>query len=201
MDKKIELSDAIVDDIAFYLGRAHLIPGRPGVTTYPPRADTMDARRIVSAVLNHPEAAGLLADEDPADARPWELLNGPLRVGDEVRQDHLGVTTIAVVGRVDGEGDPWTAEDRFIGGLDLGTWYVRRAIQELPTEDGVEIVPAGGGPIGAAHPGGKFTTHHATYDSYLGSWVGVWRAASGRVTVSSVSPGDITPGTWKVEGE
>ena len=81
------------------------------------------------------------------------------------------------------------------------TITIRRAVQELPTEDGVEIVPAGGGPIGAAHPGGKFTTHHATYDSYLGSWVGVWRAASGRVTVSSVSPGDITPGTWKVEGE
>ena len=102
---------------------------------------------------------------------------------------------------MDDDGDPWAAEGAFIGVLEHGTWYVRRAIQELPTEDGVEIVPAGGGPIGAAHPGGKFTTHHATYDSYLGSWVGVWRAASGRVTVSSVSPGDITPGTWKVEGE
>ena len=76
-----------------------------------------------------------------------------------------------------------------------------RPVQELPTKDGAVIVPAGGGPIGAAHPGGKFTTRHATYDSYLGRWVGVWRAASGRVTVSSVSPGDITPGTWKVEGE
>ena len=140
---------------------------------------------------------------NPADDQTWESLNedDPLNPGDEVRRDHLGVTTIAVVGRVDGEGDPWTAEDRFIGGLDLGTWYVRRAIQELPTEDGVEIVPAGGGPIGAAHPGGKFTTRHATYDSYLGRWVGVWRAASGRVTVSSVSPGDITPGTWKVDGQ
>ena len=106
-----------------------------------------------------------------------------------------------IVGHVDGNGDPWTAEGGYIGPIQGGTWYVRRAIQELPTEDGVEIVPAGGGPIGAAHPGGKFTTHHATYDSYLGSWVGVWRAASGRVTVSSVSPGDITPGTWKVEGE
>ena len=107
----------------------------------------------------------------------------------------------AVVGRVDDDGDPWVAEGAFIGVLKYDTWYVRRAIQELPTEDGVEIVPAGGGPIGAAHPGGKFTTHHATYDSYLGSWVGVWRAASGRVTVSSVSPGDITPGTWKVDGQ
>lgn len=159
-----------------------------------------DARAVLTAALNHPDAPGLFADEDD---RPWEPLNewDPVRVGDEVRQELNGVTTIAVVGRVDGEGDPWTAEDRFIGVHDEGTWYVRRAIQELPTEDGVEIVPAGGGPIGAAHPGGKFTTHHATYDSYLGSWVGVWRAASGRVTVSSVSPGDITPGTWKVEGE
>ena len=167
--------------------------------TWPPTPTALadDYRGAAIAALT----AALPHLVSPDDPHPWEPLNGPVRVGDEVRQDHLGVTTIAVVGRVDGEGDPWTAEDRFIGGLDLGTWYVRRAIQELPTEDGVEIVPAGGGPIGAAHPGGKFTTHHATYDSYLGSWVGVWRAASGRVTVSSVSPGDITPGTWKVEGE
>ena len=227
--KKIEPTDAMVEAVEH--ARKFLL---------------LDVRTILRAALNHPDARGLLADEECAqcrlldtawhdlarhpaivppdwepgngqsyaeavlarlnsrgseDDRPWEPLDGPPRVGDEVRQDHLGVTTIAVVGRVDGEGDPWTAEDRFIGGLDLGTWYVRRAIQELPTEDGVEIVPAGGGPIGAAHPGGKFTTHHATYDSYLGSWVGVWRAASGRVTVSSVSPGDITPGTWKVAGQ
>ena len=57
--KKIKLDDAIVDDIAFYLGREYLIPGRPEVTTYPPRADTMDAWRIITAVLSHPDAAGL----------------------------------------------------------------------------------------------------------------------------------------------
>ena len=141
--------------------------------------------------------AALTAALDAA-SRPWEPLSGPVRVGDEVRQDRQGLTITAVVGRVDESGNPWTGDGTLIGLLRYGTWYVRRAIQELPTEDGVEIVPAGGGPIGAAHPGGKFTTHHATYDSYLGSWVGVWRAASGRVTVSSVSPGDITPGTWKV---
>ena len=201
-EKKIEPTDAMVEAGASSAWEE----ANPGILGWNSISEShkegcrRDARAALTAALNHPDAAGLFADEDD---RPWESLgeSDQVCVGDEVRQDPLGVTTIAVVGRVDGEGDPWTAEDRFIGGLDLGTWYVRRAIQELPTEDGVEIVPAGGGPIGAAHPGGKFTTHHATYDSYLGSWVGVWRAASGRVTVSSVSPGDITPGTWKVEGE
>ena len=199
MGKKIEPTDAMVEAGASSAWE-EANPGILGWNSISERHKEgcrRDARAVLTAALNHYDAPGLFAD---VDDRPWESLgeSDQVCVGDEVRQDHLGVTTIAVVGRVDGEGDPWTAEDRFIGGLDLGTWYVRRAIQELPTEDGVEIVPAGGGPIGAAHPGGKFTTHHATYDSYLGSWVGVWRAASGRVTVSSVSPGDITPGTWKV---
>ena len=186
MDKKIEPTAAMVRDVECW-------------RSFTGTADRTPLRPILRAALNHYDAPGLFADEDD---RPWEPLNGHKpRVGDEVRQDYCGVTTIAVVARVDDDGSPWTAEGRFIGRARVGTWYVRRAIQELPTEDGVEIVPAGGGPIGAAHPGGKFTTHHATYDSYLGSWVGVWRAASGRVTVSSVSPGDITPGTWKVEGE
>ena len=75
---------------------------------------------------------------NPDGARPWEPLNedDTVRVGDEVRQDLRGITTIAVVGRVDGRGDPWAAEGTFIGIRDVGTWYVRRAIQELPEEDG-----------------------------------------------------------------
>ena len=139
----------------------------------------------------------------PDDPRPWEPLapGDPLHAGDEVWRWWCGVSTRGAFDVQHPDSQVYTAERGHLGHRAIGTWYVRRAIQELPTEDGVEIVPAGGGPIGAAHPGGKFTTHHATYDSYLGSWVGVWRAASGRVTVSSVSPGDITPGTWKVEGE
>ena len=140
---------------------------------------------------------------NPADDRPWEPLapGDPLHAGDEVWRWWCGVSTRGTFDVQHPDSQVYTAERGHLGHRAIGTWYVRRAIQELPTEDGVEIVPAGGGPIGAAHPGGKFTTHHATYDSYLGSWVGVWRAASGRVTVSSVSPGDITPGTWKLEGE
>ena len=196
MDKKIELSDAIVDDIAFYPGRAHLIPGRPGVTTYPPRADTMDARRIVSAVLNHPEAAGLLADEDPADARPWELLNGPLRVGDEVRQDWCGLTITGVVGRVDGGGNPWSVNDSFIGLLEVGTWYVRRAVQELPTKPRTVIVRADGHKYIEAKVGGVVWRTSEAILGQDGRWHGVWRAGS--VAVGSTSSDSITPGTWKV---
>lgn len=201
-EKKIEPTDAMVEAGASSAWE-EANPGILGWNSISERHKEgcrRDARAVLTAALNHPDAAELFADEDD---RPWEPLKkgDPLNVGDEVRQDHGGITATAVVGSVDGGGNPWSANDSFIGWLEAGTWYVRRAIQELPTEDGVEIVPAGGGPIGAVHPGGKFTTHHATYDSYLGSWVGVWRAASGRVTVSSVSPGDITPGTWKVEGE
>ena len=128
MDKKITLTDAIVDDIALYLGREHLVPRTPGVITYPPRADTMDAWRIVSAVLSHPDAAGLFAD---VDDRPWEPLKkgDPLHVGDEVRQDYSGVTRTAVVGRVGEDGTPWTTERDLIGLLHWGTWYVRRAVR------------------------------------------------------------------------
>ena len=72
------------------------------------------------------------ADEDD---RPWEPLKkgDPLHVGDEVRQDHGGITRTAVVGRagrVDGKGDPWTAEGTFIGVLSTGTWHVRRAVAD-----------------------------------------------------------------------
>ena len=187
MDKKIEPTDAMVRDVECW-------------RSFTGTADRTPLRPILRAALNHYDAPGLFADEDD---RPWEPLapDDPLHAGDEVWRWWCGVSTRGIFDVQHPDSQVYTAERGHLGHRAIGTWYVRRAIQELPTEDGVEIVPAGGGPIGAAHPGGKFTTHHATYDSYLGSWVGVWRAASGRVTVSSVSPGDITPGTWKVEGE
>ena len=65
---------------------------------------------------------------NPDDDRPWEPLNegDPLNVGDEVKQVAFGATITAVVGRVDPEGDPWTAEDGFIGRRRHGAWHVRR---------------------------------------------------------------------------
>ena len=132
------------------------------------------------------------------DTRPWESLNGrPLRVGDEVRQDYYGIAHTAVVGRVDEDGDPWSTEDGFIGQLDLGTWYVRRPAQELPTEPGVAIVPADGHEHITATVGGRTYHTREAILSYSVLWLGVWRSIDS--TAVSALPEDITPGTWKVE--
>ena len=123
------------------------------------------------------------------DDRPWEPLNGgPVRVGDEVRQDYFGATTTAVVGRVDADGDPWTTEDRFIGELEDGTWHVRRHVQELPEEDGAVIVPADGCQFIETRTGKK--SRRLTWDAECL----VWYDARG-----THLHGDITPGTWKVD--
>ena len=144
------------------------------------------------------------ATNPPADNRPWEPLNGGrVYVGDEVRQERAGITTTAVVGRVDDGGDPWTdAGDPWtdggalIGLLRHGTWYVRRAVQELPRKEGTLIVPADGREFIEAEVWGK--TYYASEAILLGErdWLGAWRSPhSVQVDVTS---GQITPGTWKV---
>lgn len=172
MDKKIEPTQAMVEEALFQR------PITPDTT-----------RAILRAAFNHPDAPGLFADEDE---RPWEPLNedDPLNVGDEVRRDHGGTTSIAVVGRVDKSGDPWTAEGKLIGLLRYGTWYVRRPVQELPEEDGAVIVPADGHEYIETRAGKK--SRRLTWDAECL----VWYDARG-----THLHGDITPGTWKVEGE
>ena len=136
--------------------------------------------------------------EHAAEAdRPWEPLNGPVRAGDEVRQELRGVTTTAVVGRVDGEGDPWSTENDFVGVLDLGTWYVRRAVEELPTEDGAVIVPAEGSEF-IEQVGDCANYRRLTYDAASGRWIG-WDMLNHEA--EALSPEYITPGTWKLDGE
>ena len=130
----------------------------------------------------------LRVERDAAIVRPWEPLNGrPVRVGDEVRQELNGVTTIAVVGRVDVEGDPWTTEDRFIGVIDEGTWYVRHTVPELPTEDGAVIVPFEGHEYIETNEGVASALVHLG-----GKWYG------GAFQINSEQ---IIPGTWKVDGK
>ena len=149
-----------------------------------------DARAVLTAALA----------VAPTDSRPWEPLNewDPVRVGDEVRQELNGVTTIAVVGRVDGEGDPWTAEDRFIGVHDEGTWYIRRAVQELPTQGGTVLIPADGREYIEMDVEGQ--TYYAR-EALLanGRWNAIWRTATGDRVRYSAQPEEITPGTWKVD--
>ena len=139
---------------------------------------------------------------NPADSRPWEPLKkgDPLNVGDEVRQDHGGITATAVVGSVDGGGNPWSANDSFIGWLEAGTWYVRRAVQELPAEPGTVIIPAEGHEyVEAAFIGDTYYAREAMLADDL--WRAVWRTADGVRVRYSVLPEEITPGTWKVDGK
>lgn len=147
----------------------------------------VDDSDLLRYILNHPDAPGLFADEDD---RPWESLNGPVRVGDEVREEWYGVTRAGVVGRVDGNGDPWTADGGYIGPIQGGTWYVRRPVQELPEEDGAVIVPADGHEYIETQTGKK--SRRLTWDAECL----VWYDARG-----THLHGDITPGTWKVEGK
>ena len=118
-------------------------------------------------------------------------------MGDEVRRDHGGTTSIAVVGRVDKSGDPWTAEGKLIGLLRYGTWYVRRAIQEMPTEPDSVIERADGHKYITATVSGE--TYRAREAILSGErWLAVWRRDSGRGAISFVRSHEITPGTWKV---
>ena len=136
----------------------------------------------------------------PLDDRPWEPLDGPVRVGDEVRRELNGITATAVVGRVDDDGDPWAAKGGFIGVLENGTWYVRRHIQELPTEPDAVIERADGHKYITATVDGE--TYRAREAMLSGErWHAVWRRDSGRGAISFVRSHEITPGTWKVDGE
>lgn len=147
------------------------------------------ARDVLVAALPH------LAN--PVDARPWEPLSGGrVYVGDEVRRDYLGTTTTAVVGRVDDEGDPWTDEGRVIGILDEGTWYVRRTVQELPTEPGVVIVPADGHEYITATFAGEVYRAREAILRVPDHWHAAWRSDTSVMTY--VISGWIDPGTWKV---
>ena len=189
MDKKIEPTEAMIRDVESWSG----IIG-------------VDDVALLRYALNHPDARGLFADEDD---RPWEPLDegAPLHVGDEVRRDHCGIITTGVVARVDEDGDPLTADGYLIGLRDYGTWHVRRAVQELPEEDGAVIVPAEGREFIEAEVAGQtFIAREAVVcQSDFGPanvLEGAWRRVDdGSRVGGQVSRGFITPGTWKVEGE
>ena len=198
MDKKIEPTDAMVDEAANALalettGTALHLQSDLAKYTYRSRA-----RVALRVVLNHPGAAGLFMDDD---SRPWEPLNGRrVYVGDEVRQERVGITITGVVVRVDKDGDPWAADGIFIGEVNEGTWYVRRAVQELPTEDGAVIVPAEGREFIGGDGGRLFA--RLTYSGQLRLWYGV--VVNGGPAWAALWYGEaekITPGTWKVDDQ
>ena len=182
MDKKIEPTDAMVEKVA--LGHKLM---------------SMDDRTILRLALNHPDAPGLFADEDDL---PWEPLNGgPVRVGDEVRQDYGGVTHTGVVARVDMGGGLWTTGGGLIGLRDYGTWHVRRVAPELPTKCGTVIVANDGHKFIKAEVDG---IAHRAREAVLGAngwWYGAWRKAEGDGLLSAMFPEHISAPTWKVDDQ
>lgn len=137
-----------------------------------------DARAILRAALNHPDAAGLFADEDT------------IRAAREQGWD---------------QATRWI--DSYQGGPNRRTTSARsanpyRPAPVLPTENGAVIVPADGREhIEAACFGIVWRASEAVLGGPDVRWRGVWRRGAGMAAVGSVSPGRITPGTWKLEGQ
>lgn len=132
-----------------------------------------DARAVLTAALNHPDAAELFADEDA------------LRAAREQGWDQATL---------------WI--DSYQGGPNGRTTSARsanphRPVQELPTEPGAVIVPADGHEYITATFDGE--THRAREAILLGSghWQAAWRSDEG-VMVYVIAEW-IDPGTWKVE--
>ena len=167
-----------------------------------------EARMLAHAVLNVARL-GQTADDPrdtPAgqhhDSRPWEPLapGDPLHVGDEVRREWGGVSTRGTVGVQHSDLQVYTAGRRHLGHRGVGTWYVRRPVQELPTGPGAVIVPADGREyVEAAFFGETYHAREAMLSGEL--WHAVWRTAHGDRVRHSLLPEDITPGTWKAECE
>ena len=197
-EKKIEPTAAMVDEAANAVSMEEMD------TPLHLRSDLArqnlrnKARTALRAALNHPDAPGLIADDD---ARPWEPLNGPVRVGDEVRRDHCGIITTGVVARVDEDGDPLTADGYLIGLRDYGTWHVRRVAPELPTKCGTVIVANDGHKFIKAEVDGFA---HRAREAVLGAngwWYGAWRKAEGDGLLSAMFPEHISAPTWKVDDQ
>ena len=188
-EKKIEPTQAMVD-----------------IVDLADKLMVMDTRDLLRTALNHPDAPGLFADEDD---RPWEPLgeSDQVRVGDEVKWDYYGLTMIATVARVDKTGSLYTAAGLHIGVRSVGIWHVRRAVQELPEEDGAVIVPAEGREFIEAKVNRQtFITREAVVGQSEFGPVnvlhGAWRMVGDGARVQGQMGRDfITPGTWKLEGE
>ena len=173
MSKKIEPTQAMVDwaanilcldathtSLRFHAGLAQ--------QAYRNRARAV-MRTALCLALNHPDAAGLFADEDAIRAareQGWD------DAADWVKRR-----------------EAWTDEE-------LRAANPHRAAQELPTASCTIIVPADGHEYIEA----KANIVWYANEAVLGPdnrWHGVWRTDSG-LAISSVSPEEITPGTWKV---
>ena len=169
--KKIEPTDAMVDEAANYLC---LDTTGTSLRFYDETAKHIyrgKARTIMRAALNHPDAPGLFADEDAIRAareQGWDEAVGWIEYDQGILSERTTNARLA---------NPY------------------RSAQELPTKDGAQIIPAHG-VIEAVRNGVTYTTDRATYDGLEGVWVGVWRGENGHSTYEMPAE-NITPNTWQ----
>ena len=162
------------------------------------------SRRALTSLLRAAFNAGREHERTtPEDDRPWEPLgeSDQVCVGDEVKWDYYGLAMTATVARVDKTGSLYTAAGLHIGVRSVGTWHVRRAVRELPTEGGIVIVANDGhddieaiGPVSGA----TWRTKEAVLGAD-GRWYGVWRLDARTPAAASAAPEHITLDTCKVD--
>ena len=181
-EKKIEPTEAMVEAGASSAWE-EVNPGILGWNSISERHKEgcrRDARAVLTAALNHPDAAGLFADEDTIRAAREEGWDQATRWIDSYQGGPNGRTTSAR------SANPY------------------RPVQELPTKDGAVIVPAEGREFIEAEVAGQtFIAREAVVcESDFGPanvLEGAWRRVDdGSRVGGQVSRDFITPGTWQV---
>ena len=182
MSKKIEPTDAMVEAGASYAWEENYpgILGWNSISEHRKEGCRRDARAVLAAALNHPDASGLFECDHT----------------DYVHVDEAATRVEAA--REQGWDD--AAQHIYNKGWE-GVTALRKAnphrpAPELPTEDGAVIIPADGHDYIEARVYNK--TYHAREAGrhWTGGWHAAWR--SGPEVRGVVAPEDITPGTWQV---
>ena len=145
----------------------------------------LDARTIMRAALNHPDAPGLF-ECDHTDYVHVDEAATRVEAGREEGWDNA-VTYLRTSG-----GIPRVSEFRKANPY--------RPARTLPPErDGVVLVPADGHEAITTADGQAFS--RLTFTMKQGIWYGPNLAQLGEFIIQTTSSSRLTPGTWKVEGE
>ena len=174
-EKKIEPTEEMVDEAANMLSlhaTGMSLRFQDGADKHTYRHRARVALRVA---LNRPAAPGLFADEDAIRAAREQGWDQATRWIDSYQGGPNGRTTSAR------SANPY------------------RPAPVLPTKPGAVIVPADGHEHITATVGGVTYRAREAIFSCSVLWLGVWRSIDS--TAVSALPEDITPGTWKVEGE
>ena len=178
-EKKIEPTDAMVEAGASSAWE-EANPGILGWNSISERHKEgcrRDARAVLTAALNHPDAAGLFADEDA------------LRAAREQGWDEATRWIDSYQGGPNGRTDSARSANPY------------RPAQGLPTKCGTVIVANDGHKFIKAEVDG---IAHRAREAVLGAngwWYGAWRKAEGDGLLSAMFPEHISAPTWKVDDQ